>query len=155
MRSYMLVEKILCLSYTLPLKEGISRYGNLRTMSRDKWATSKSTQLSTNDFWGPLTNWQLEPSPRPHTHTLTPSSINKQNRWKKLHVDLCTDLTARGQNFLTHWKARIWLLWLSKKNPDISAKTMQELATNPLPPSFTVCDVISLITGIQLRKLPY
>ena len=28
-------------------KVGISGYGNLRTMSTDKWATSKSTQLST------------------------------------------------------------------------------------------------------------
>jgi len=31
----------------IQLKEGISGYGNLRTMSMDKWATSKSTQLST------------------------------------------------------------------------------------------------------------
>jgi len=29
------------------LKVGISGYGNLQTMSTDKWATSKSTQLST------------------------------------------------------------------------------------------------------------
>jgi len=28
-------------------KVGISGYGNLRTMSMDKWAISKSTQLST------------------------------------------------------------------------------------------------------------
>ena len=60
-----------------------------------KWATSKSTQLSTNvwvklllllenalklNFWGPLTNWKFEPCPR--AHTLTPSSINTQNRSK-------------------------------------------------------------------------
>jgi len=31
----------------LRIKVGISGYGNLRTMSTDKWATSKSTQLST------------------------------------------------------------------------------------------------------------
>ena len=29
------------------LKVGISGYGNFRTMSTDKWATSKSIQLST------------------------------------------------------------------------------------------------------------
>ena len=29
------------------LKVGISGYANLQTMSTDKWATSKSTQLST------------------------------------------------------------------------------------------------------------
>ena len=31
----------------IPLKVGILGYGNLRTMDTDKWATSKSTQLST------------------------------------------------------------------------------------------------------------
>ena len=29
------------------IKVGISGYGNLQTMNTDKWATSKSTQLST------------------------------------------------------------------------------------------------------------
>jgi len=29
------------------IKVGISGYGSLRTMSTDKWATSKPTQLST------------------------------------------------------------------------------------------------------------
>jgi len=33
--------------YIHKLKVGISGYGNLQTMSTDKWATSKSTQLST------------------------------------------------------------------------------------------------------------
>ena len=31
----------------IQFKVGISGYANLRTMSMDKWATSKSTQLST------------------------------------------------------------------------------------------------------------
>ena len=31
----------------IQIKVGISGYANLRTMSTDKWATSKSTQLST------------------------------------------------------------------------------------------------------------
>jgi len=33
-----------------PLKVGISGHGNLQTMCMDKWATSKSTQLSTKIF---------------------------------------------------------------------------------------------------------
>ena len=33
------------LKSSCPFKVGISGYGNLRTMSMDKWATSKSTQL--------------------------------------------------------------------------------------------------------------
>jgi len=28
-----------------------------------------------------------------------------------------TNLPATGQNSLTHWKARIWLSWISKTNP--------------------------------------
>ena len=38
---------------TASLKVGISGYGNLRIMSTDKWATSKSTQLSTK-VWAKL-----------------------------------------------------------------------------------------------------
>jgi len=34
--------------YRGAIKVGISRYANLRIMSTDKWATSKSIQLSTN-----------------------------------------------------------------------------------------------------------
>jgi len=34
-------------SFLCPFKVGISGYCNLRTMSTDKWATSKSTQLPT------------------------------------------------------------------------------------------------------------
>jgi len=32
---------------SITLKVGISGYGNLRTMSTNKWATSKSTQFPT------------------------------------------------------------------------------------------------------------
>jgi len=79
-------------------------YGNLQTMSMNKWATSKSTQLSTKvysfclkstlklNFWGPLTNWKFEPSPMAHT----PTSKNTQNRSKNypwiyhgMHWSLC------------------------------------------------------------------
>jgi len=67
-------------------------------MSTDKWATSKSTQLSTKNlgqtapsawrcpktqFWGHLTSWKFEPSPiaRPHTHS--DSTINKHTEQVK------------------------------------------------------------------------
>jgi len=36
---------------------------------------------------------------------------------------VCTNLPATGQNSLTHWKARIWQSWLSKKIPDTLTKT--------------------------------
>jgi len=34
----------------LAIKVGISRYSNFQTMTMDKWATSKSTQLSTKGW---------------------------------------------------------------------------------------------------------
>ena len=109
-------------------------------MSTDKWATSKSTQLSTKfesncsfclkmpwtQPWGPLTNWKFEPSSRPHTHS--DPIINKHTEQvKKLCMELswyvCTDFQATGQNSLTHRKARIWVPWLSKKISDKPTKT--------------------------------
>jgi len=38
-------------------------------------------------------------------------------------IMVCTDLPATGQNCLTHWKARIWLSWISKNNSDTPTKT--------------------------------
>jgi len=35
-----------------PFKEGISGYGNLQTMSTDKWAPSKSTKLNFQQKFG-------------------------------------------------------------------------------------------------------
>ena len=37
----------ICSTKEVTVKVGISGYGNLQTMTMDKWATSKSTQLST------------------------------------------------------------------------------------------------------------
>ena len=71
-------------------------------MSMGKWATSKSTQLSTKvcvklllllanvltlDFEGLLLTENLNPLQGP-THPLTPSSMNTENRSKKLRMDL-------------------------------------------------------------------
>ena len=74
----------------------ISRYGNLRIMSTDKWATSKSTQLSTK-VWAKLllplenalkllrpSNLKFEPSPRAHTHS--DPIINKHTEQVKNYV---------------------------------------------------------------------
>ena len=94
----------------------------LSTVTKVKWATSKFTQVLTKfwvklllllenalklNFWGPpLTNWKFEPSPMSQ-HTLTPTSINTQNRSKKYvygFIMACIAPHERG-----HWKARIWL----------------------------------------------
>ena len=96
--------------YLKLVKVGISGYGNLRTMSTDEWTTSKSTQLSTKvwvklllllenalklNFEALWLSENLNPLQGP-THTLTPSSINTQNRSKNyvwiyhgMHWTLC------------------------------------------------------------------
>jgi len=35
----------------------------------------------------------------------------------------CIELSVIGQNSLPHWKARIWLSWLSNKIQDTPTKT--------------------------------
>ena len=113
-------------------------------MSTDKWAASKSMQLSTKvwvktapfdwkclktQFWGPLTNSKFEPSPKAHTHS--DLIINKHTEQVK---KLCMDLSWHALNStlqaktLSHWKVRISYPWLSKKN---SRHTHQ----NPQKPS--------------------
>ena len=84
---------VLYLQLWLWFKVGTSGYGNLQTMNTDKWATSKSTQLSTVKLLLLLENAlklnfealkltkNLNPLQGP-THTLTPPSINTQNRSK-------------------------------------------------------------------------
>ena len=119
-------------------------------MSTDKWATSKSTQLSTKvwvklllllktQFWGPLTE-NLNPLQRP-TNILTPSSINTQNRSKNyiwiyhgMHWTLC----YRQKNSLSHWKARNWLPVAFKKcsrhthQNSLKLSPVSERSANPL-----------------------
>jgi len=66
------------------------------------------------EFWDPLTNWKLNPLHGP-THMSDPSTnINKHTEQaKKLCVDLSwhalNSMIYASQNFLSHWKARIWL----------------------------------------------
>ena len=56
-------------------------------------------------FWGPLTNWKFEPSPKAHTHS--DPIINKHI--EQGFIMACIELYASGNNSLSHWKARIWL----------------------------------------------
>jgi len=105
-------------------------------MSLDKWATSNSIQLSTNvwiklllllenalKFWGPLTE-NLNPLQGP-THTLTPSSINIQNRSKNcvwiyngMHWPPC--YRSKLSNTL---KSKDLAILVSKKIADTPTKT--------------------------------
>ena len=75
-------------------------------------------------FWGPLTNWKLEPSPRPHTHSVP--TINKHTEQvKKLRIESswhALNSLVWVKNSLPHWKARIWPLWLSNKIQDPPTK---------------------------------
>ena len=73
----------------------------------------------------PLTNWKVDLSPRPHTHSDLIINKHTEQVKKTTHgfIMVCTDLPATGQNSLTHWKARIWLSWLSQIIPDTPTKT--------------------------------
>ena len=99
-------------------------------MSMDKWATSKSTQLSTI-VWiklllllenalnlGPLTNWNLKPLQGP-PHTLTPSSIRTPNRSKN-YVWIYHDM---------HWPPS----YRSKLSNTLKSKDMAILAFKKIP----------------------
>ena len=50
-------------------------------------------------FWGPLTNWKFEPSPRPHTHS--DPIINKHTKQVK---KLCMDLSWHALNSMLEVK---------------------------------------------------
>ena len=102
--------------------------GNLRTMSTDKWATSKPTQLSTKvwvncsfrlktQFWD-LINWKFEPSPRPHTHS--DPIINKHTEQVK---KLCMDLSWHALNSMLQVK-----LFVTLKSKDLANRGLQKIS---------------------------
>ena len=120
-------------------KVGICGYSNLWTMSTDKWATSTSTRLSTKvwvkllllenalklNFWGTLTNWKFEPSPRPHTHS-DPTINEHTEQVKKLRIDYHDMHWTRWYRSKTLYhteKQGFGYPWLSIKIPDIPTKT--------------------------------
>ena len=123
----------LCSNY----KAGCFCIGNLLTMVRmDKWATSKSTHFQQKfglncSFCLKMLNFEafqltenLSPLQGP-THTLTPSSINTQNRSKNylwIYHGLHWTQWYRWK-FLPCWKSRIWLPVVFKKFPDTCTKT--------------------------------
>ena len=58
---------------------------NLGQTAPSAWKCSKT------QFWGPLTNWKFEPSPRPHTHS--DPTINKHTEQvKKNYVLIYHDM---------------------------------------------------------------
>ena len=81
---------------------------NLGQTAPSAWKCPK-TQL-----WGPLTNWKFELSPRRPTHS-DPIINKRTEQLKKLDMDLSWHALISVKNTLSHWKARIWLSWLSKK----------------------------------------
>ena len=121
------------------VKVGTSGYGNIQTMNTDKWATSKSTRLSTK-IWVKLfllleNALKLNFEALQLTENLNPLQgppaqsnpiINKQTEQVKnygwiyhgMHWTLC----LRSKPL--HWKARIWL-----------SKKFQTQPPNPLKSS--------------------
>ena len=95
-------------------------------MSTDKWATSKSTQLSTK-VWVKLllllensilrpSNWKFEPSPKAHTHS--DLIINKHRTGQKLHMDLswhALNSMLQAKTLYHTEKQGFGYPWLSKK----------------------------------------
>jgi len=73
-------------------------------------------------FWGPLINWK-NPLQGP-THTLTPSSMNTQNRSKTTYrfIMACIEFYATGQNSIT-LKSKDLATHGFQKNPDTPTKT--------------------------------
>ena len=98
------------------------------------------------NFWGPLTNWKFEPSPKAHTHS--DPIINKpHNRSKNcilIYHGMLWTLSCRQK--LSHcMKARIWLPVAFQKN---SRHTHQNLLKSS-PISFSLQNYIgfSLLTS--------
>ena len=77
------------------------------------WKSPK-THLELTETWNPL-------------HTLTPSSMNTQNRSKKYLWLLpwkALNSIDTGQKSQSHWKARIWLPMAFTKIPDALTKNL-------------------------------
>ena len=84
-------------------------------------------------FWGPLTNWKFEPSPRPHTHS--DPIINKHTEQvKKLRMDLswhALNSTLQAKTLYHTEEQGFGYPWLSKKNP-AEAEPSSERSAYPL-----------------------
>ena len=126
------------------IKVGISGYANFWTMSTDKSATSKSTQLSTKVrvklfLW--LENAlklnlealklteNLNPLQGP-THTLTSSSKNYVWIYHGMHWTQ----HYKQKLYISHWKARIWLPMAFKTIPDTPAEATEPSFRKVSPP---------------------
>ena len=78
-------------------------------------------------FWGPLTNWKFEPSPRAHTHSDPIIIINKHTEQvKKLPMDLswhALNSMLQAKTLYHTEKQGFGYLCLSKKILDTPTKT--------------------------------
>ena len=105
-------------------------HGNLWTLCMDKWATSSLGQIAPSVWKCPKTQiWDpdnLNPL-QGHTHTLTPSSINTQNRSK---------------NYVWIYHGMHWTLWYGTKlSVTLKSKDLailwfwKRFQTHPLKPA--------------------
>ena len=100
---------VCCRSYLGHLSRNLPN-GNLQTMNMDRWETFNKSLGQTapsawecpiTQFWGPLTE-NLKPLQGP-PHTLTPPSMNTQNRSKNYDwfIMTCIELVGIGQKLST------------------------------------------------------
>ena len=90
---------------TVLLKVGISRYGTSRQLQVYTKVWIKLLLLIENalklKFWGPLSNWKFEPSPKAHAHS--DPIINKHTKQvKKLGMDLSWHALNKKKSRHTH-----------------------------------------------------
>jgi len=98
---------------------------NLGQTAPSAWKCPKT------QFWGPLTNWKFEPSPRAHTHS-DPSIINKHTEQvKKNYVWI-----YHGMHWTLCYRSK---LSITLKSKDLATrgfqKKFQTHPPNPLKPS--------------------
>ena len=81
-------------------------------------------KMPKTQFWGPLTNWKFEPSPKAHTHS--DPFINKHTEQvKKIRILLSWHAFIKLQAKTCYHteKQGFGYPWLSKKIPDTPTKT--------------------------------
>ena len=90
--------------------------GNFKVYTTFNKYLGQTSSACKTQFWGPLTE-NLNPLQRP-THTLTPPSINTQNRSKTTYwlIMTCIELCVIGQKFSITWKSEDLAILSFKRN---------------------------------------